>query len=231
MDDGQSTEVRRGALTRRQASSLLALGAASATFGGSLESRAASWEKIDEEHGIEVFRKDVAGTPLHAFRGRGLIDAPMDRLMWVMGDNSHRTEWVDRLKKSVILEQEDAYSSIVYQHFGTPALVAERDFVYRARARSLPDGSGLLEINSVQHPKAPPTIGVRGELKDSSYLFVPQGKDKTLVEVVVLTDPKGSLPKWAVNLVQKSWPMNTLLALRKQVKKPFVRTMAPPPVR
>jgi len=218
-------------LTRRDATSLLALGALGATMTFAHDALGAEWETIDQEHGIEVFRKDVPGTPLHAFRGRGLIQAPMDKLIWVMGDNAHRTEWVDRLKKSVILEQEDSYSSIVYQHFGTPALVAERDFVYRARARSLPDGSARLDIASLQHPKAPPTVGVRGELRDSSYLFVPQGPGATVVDVVVLTDPKGSLPKWAVNLVQKSWPMNTLLALRQQVKKPFVRTMPPPPLR
>jgi hypothetical protein len=218
-------------LSRREACTLLGLGAVAALASGTAPAWATSWEKIDHEHGIEVFRGDLPDTPLHAFKGRGLIAAPMGKLIWVMGDNVHRTQWVDRLKKSVILEQEDAYSSIVYQHFGTPALVAERDFVYRARAKSRADGSAVLEIGSVIHPKAPPTIGVRGELRDSSYTFIPKGDGATLVEVVVVTDPKGSLPKWAVNLVQKSWPMNTLLALRDQVKKPFVGTMPPPPVR
>lgn len=221
----------RDSLTRREACTLLGLSALAAVSGGTELASATSWEKIDHEHGIEVFRRDLPDSPLHAFKGRGVINAPMGKLIWVMGDNVHRTQWVDRLKKSVILEREDAYSSIVYQHFGTPALVAERDFVYRARARSRGDGSAVLEIGSVTHSKAPPTIGVRGELRDSSYAFIPQGDNVTLVEVVVVTDPKGSLPKWAVNLVQKSWPMNTLLALREQVKKPFVGTLPPPPVR
>jgi hypothetical protein len=221
----------RASLTRREACTLLGLTTLAALASETELAFAATWEKIDDEHGIEVFRRNLPDTPLHAFKGRGLIDAPMGKLIWVMGDNVHRTQWVDRLKKSVILEQEDAYSSIVYQHFGTPALVAERDFVYRARARSRADGSAVLEIGSVVHPKAPPTIGVRGELRDSSYAFIPQGPNTTLVEVVVVTDPKGSLPKWAVNLVQKSWPMNTLLALREQVKKPFVGIMPAPPVR
>ena len=218
-------------LTRRQASSLLSLGAIGALSTFSHDASAAEWEKIDHDQGIDVFRKDLPNTPLHAFRGRGLIEAPMGKLIWVMGDNVHRTQWVDRLKKSVILEEEDAYSSIVYQHFGTPALVAERDFVYRARARSRADGSAILEIASLTHPKAPPTVGVRGELRDSSYLFIPQGPNATVVEVVVVTDPKGSLPKWAVNMVQKSWPMNTLVALREQVRKPFVGSLPPPPIR
>jgi len=35
----------------------------------------------------------------------------------------------------------------------------------------------------------------------------------------VHTDPKGSLPKWLVNLVQKSWAHTTLMGLRAQVGK------------
>jgi len=230
-DSGDEESTERGLLTRRQAAALLALGTTGALASWTDRVHAATWERIDDEHGIEVFKKDLPNTPLHAFRGRGLVAASMGRLIWVMGDNVHRTEWVDRLKKSVILEQEDAYSSIVYQQFSTPALVAERDFVYRARARSRSDGSALLEIASVAHPKAPPTIGVRGELRDTSYLFIPQGPDSTLVDVTVVTDPKGSLPKWVVNLIQKSWPMNTLTALREHVKKPFVGSLPPPPRR
>lgn len=218
-------------LTRREAGALLGLGAASAALGWAADLEAASWEKIGQDQGIEVFKKDLPGTPLHAFRGRGIVEAPLGKLVWVMSDNQHRTEWVDRLEKSVTLEQEDPYSSIVYQVFGTPPLVRKRDFVYRARARSRPDGSALLEMASVEHDKAPPTVGVRGEIRESSYLFVPQGPSATLVDVMILTDPKGALPTWVVNLVQKSWPMNTLTGLRKQVKKSFVGTKPLPPVR
>lgn len=218
-------------LSRRQANGLLTLGALGALTTFAEDALGAEWEKIDDEHGIEVFKKDLPSSALHAFRGKGVVQAPMGKLIWVMGDNVHRTEWVDRLKKSVILQQEDAYSSIVYQHFATPALVAERDFVYRARASSRADGSAILQIGSVSHPGAPPTVGVRGELRDTSYVFVPQGPNATLVDVTVVTDPKGSLPKWVVNMIQKSWPMNTLTALREHVKKPFVGTLPPPPIR
>lgn len=218
-------------LSRREASGLLALGVLSALETWSEEAAAVEWEKLGHDQGIEVFKKDLPDTPLHAFRGKGLVEAPIGKLIWVMGDNIHRTEWVDRLKKSVILEQEDAYSSIVYQQFATPALVAERDFVYRARASGRADGSAVLRIASVVHPKAPPTIGVRGELRDTSYTFVPKGPNATLVDVTVVTDPKGALPKWVVNMIQKSWPMNTLTSLREHVQKPFVGTMPLPPIR
>lgn len=191
---------------------------------------AAGWEEIDHAHGIKVYKKDEPGTKLHAFRGVGIVDAPMEKVIWVLGDNTHRTEWVDRLKKSVILEKKNEYDFVLYQHFGSPAVISDRDFVYRAQAYSRKDGAAVLDIHSITHPKAPATVGVRGELKYSSYVLTRVG-DKTLVDVSVSLDPKGSLPGWIVNLVQKSWPMNTLKALREHVKKPFVGTLSAPPVR
>lgn len=159
-----------------------------------------------------------------------MVDAPMEKIIWVLGDNTHRTEWVDRLKKSVILEKKSKYDFILYQHFGSPPVVADRDFVYRAQAYSRKDGAAVLDIRSVTHPKAPLTVGVRGELEYSSYVLKRVG-DKTLVDVSVALDPKGALPGWIVNMVQKSWPVNTLKALREHVKKPFVGRLDAPPVR
>jgi hypothetical protein len=232
MSDRRSTSPRISRRTLGSAlltgGTALALPTAVLTFApGAL---ASEWHEIDDAYGIKVYKKDVPGSKLHAFRGVGLVDAPMEKIIWVLGDNTHRTEWVDRLKKSVILEQKGDYEFIVYQHFGSPAVIADRDFVYRAQAYSRKDGTAVLDIQSVTHPKAPATVGVRGELNYSSYVLKRVGK-KTLVDVSVSLDPKGALPGWIVNMVQKSWPMNTLKALREHVKKPFVRTLAAPPVR
>jgi hypothetical protein len=223
-------------LSRRLFHKLAMTGALSAASAGALVTFAraalgAAWEKMDESEGITVYRKDVPGTALHAFKGEGIVDAPMEKIIWVLGDNEHRTEWVDRLKKSIILEKKSDYDFVLYQHFGSPPTISDRDFVYRARATSKADGSAVLEIQSVEHPKAPKTVGVRGHLSHSSYVLRRAGEGKTHVEVSVTLDPKGSLPKWIVNLVQKSWPKNTLVALRKQVKKPFVGQLSAPPVR
>lgn len=215
--------------SRRALITFGALAAASSALSLTRLASAAEWEQIDDSDGILVFKKDVANSPVHAFRGLCTIDAPMEKVMWVLADNEHRTEWVDRLKQSVILERRSPYDFILYQHFGAPPMISDRDFVYHAQAHSEADGSAVLDIKSIHHPKAPKSPGVRGFLEYSSYVLRAQGAEKTQVEVTVLMDPKGALPKWVVNLVQKSWPKNTLSALRTQVKKPFVKTLAAPP--
>jgi len=198
-----------------------ALGLVSLTFSR----LAAAWEEIDVAQGVRVFRRDVAGSPLVAFKGMGYVNAPIAKLCWVLADNQHRTDWVDRLKKTTVLERQSDFDFILYQHFGLPVLLSDRDYVYRAKgSRDAKTGIVTLRMHSVKHPKAPPTVGVRAQLVGSSYTLIPKGK-QTLVIVEIQTDPKGALPAWLVNLIQKSWPSNTILALRRQVKKSFVKEL------
>lgn len=190
---------------------------------------AGDWEKIDDEDGIRVFRKEVAGSSVVAFRGEATIAAPIEKVLWVLGDNTHRTEWVDRLEKSVVLEKKGAYEYVVYQHFSLPFPASDRDYVYRGKATRDKSGVVTLLLESVTHPKAPATVGVRANLIKSRYLLTPKGKDSTFVVVEIHTDPKGSIPSWLVNLVQESWPRKTMSGLKEHVKKSFVgRTELPP---
>ncbi len=41
--------------------------------------------------------------------------------------------------------------------------------------------------------------------------------------VEIHADPKGSVPKWLVNLFQKGWPRNTIEGIRKQAAKADVK--------
>ena len=76
-----------------------------------------------------------------------------------------------------------------------------------------------ISIKSTKHSKAPETVGVRAQLNQSKYLLEPLGENKTRVTVEIHTDPKGLLPAWLVNLIQKGWPVKTLNNLKNQTAK------------
>jgi hypothetical protein len=192
---------------------------------------AEDWSKINEEDGIKVFKKEVKGSSLVAFKGDGIIDAPIRVVLGVIVDNAHRTEWVDRLKTSTILHQYSSYDFVVYQHFGLPVLMSDRDYVYRATGYTTAKGQVVVEMSSVEHKNAPASVGVRAKLVNSRYVLTPVGKNelKTRISVEIQTDPKGWLPAWLVNTIQKSWPLKTLRGIRGQVKKPHSRAYVLPP--
>lgn len=192
-----------------------------------------SWEKINEEDKIKVYKKDIKGSSYVAFKGEGIVKMPIRVVLGVIVDNKHRTEWVARLKKSTVLERISAFEFIVYQHFELPALMSDRDYVYRAKGWRNKQGQVIVDLSSCKHPKAPSTVGVRAELIKSRYVLTPVGKNEmeTKVEVEIQTDPKGWIPAWLTNMIQKSWPLKTLRGIRKQVTKSYAKAYNLPPIK
>ncbi|MEO0603919.1 MAG: START domain-containing protein, partial [Myxococcota bacterium] len=82
----------------------------------------------------------------------------------------------------------------------------------------------------VEHPAAPETVGVRAQLVDSRYRIVELSPGRTQVEVEIVTDPRGSMPAWIVNLIQRTWPRDTLVGIREQLGKDWVVDHPLPPV-
>lgn len=185
---------------------------------------APQWEEIKEEDGITVYRAKMPGTKIVAFKGKVVMDTPIKKVIWVLADREHRREWVDRLDINEELEVISPTERIIYQSFKMPFIITNRDMVYKSvLKKDNKTGVYTLHMESVDHEKAPETIGVRARLINSNYTLKPLPNGKTEVVVEILSDPMGLLPTWLVNLVQKSWPLKTLRALREQVKKDFVK--------
>ena len=181
-----------------------------------------AWEKIDDDDGIVVYRREVPGSPIIAFKGEGVVNASILRVASVLIDTSRATEWMDSLAESRTLKHisEDEY--IEYDHVSTPFVLKDRDFVFDAKLELDPAQKKLtLNMHSVTDPLAPETSYVRGELMHSSFtLTALDHGQKTHMVAEIHADPKGSVAKWIVNMFQKVWPHNTITSLREHVKKP-----------
>lgn len=179
------------------------------------------WEKVTSKAGINVFKKEIEGSPVIAFKGDGVIDAPILRVASVLVDASRNKEWMDRVVESEIVEVKSPTERVQYSHIKTPTPLDDRDFV--SQAKLVVDGANkrlTFSIQSVTHASKPERKGiVRGQLMGSSFLLVPVGADKTRVITEFHADPKGDVPKFIVNLFQEDWPINTIKGLRKQVGK------------
>ena len=189
---------------------------------------AAEWEQADKEDGVTSYRMNYPNSDVTAFAGEIVIDAPIAKIAWVIRDNKHRTKWVDRLIHSRVLEKRGPTERVIYQHFGLPWPIKDRDYVYRAKMAW--EGEKLtFNLKSIESPKAPKTKGVRAHLTRCIYHLTPISDTRTHVRVEVHTDPKGKLPSWLVNLIQKSWPIKTLKGIRKMTKEPYARLVDLPP--
>lgn len=150
--------------------------------------------------------------------------APLVRVASVIFDTSHATEWIDSLVEARVVRRISDIEYVEYDHFTTPFVMKDRDFVTLNRMDYDPVRHAItIRLRSTLDSAAPPTRYVRGMLLSSTFVLTPTVDGKgTRVDGDVHCDPGGSVPKWIVNIFQKDWPRTTFENLRAQVAKPSI---------
>lgn len=192
----------------------------------------AEWKKADEGDGITIFERKEGD--LLAFRAEGIVGAPVLDVAGTILDYEHNTEWVDHLEEETILSRPAPGQYIEYTHVGTPFVLKDRDFVCLVTVKvDEPSKTVSIESHSVEDP-AKPTEFVRGHVVHNEFRLAPAGPGKTILKGEFHIDPKGSVPKWIVNLFQRAWPKKAFEAIQKRVAKvkpsipePLVAVLAP----
>mgnify|MGYP001596581399 CR=1 FL=1 len=180
------------------------------------------WEVVSTDDGVVTERREWPDSPMVEFRGTTVIDARLSKIVSVLTDTGRKLEWIDRAVAAKDLQVFSMLERIEYNRSSAPWPVRDRDFVFRAQATlDVPQRTLFVTLKSVEHPDMPEQdCCVRGEITNSSYkLEALEDGSKTRVTVQILADPKGAVPKWIVNIIQKSWPRKTLQSLAVQSSK------------
>ncbi len=183
---------------------------------------AGPWEFVRSDDGIVVHRRKVDGFDLHEFRGRGVIDAPLPRVLGVLGDAARRVEWMERCVESWEIEKIGETGQIAYNRTKGTWPVSDRDVVVRGGTTfDLERREVRATFENARHAKVPPKDGVvRLNYLRGHWILRPyDGGKHTWVEYQAHADPAGSLPSFVVNMVSKTLPYKTILQLRRQVKR------------
>jgi hypothetical protein len=185
-------------------------------------SHAFEWQSVDNTtDGIQIFRKEVGDSGLVAFRGIGVVDAPLPLVATVIFDTDRRLKWVVGLVDSRIIRWGDKDNFIEYDHVGMPFFIKDRDFVSISEMSfDLSKKEMVFHYQPSDDPSVPRTKYIRGELIHVTFILSSINNDKkTRVDAEFLCDPKGWIPKWLVNFALKDWPKTTFRNLRMEVLK------------
>lgn len=178
------------------------------------------WEFLRTHRGVKVWGKEVEGSDVKSFRGEIVADIEIGKLMATFFDAKQRKHWVDRYNShGTIIKTEN--TETYWIHFALPWPVSDRDYVLKARRR-IDEKKRVVTVNikSIKNKARPENdCCVRATTYGTYYRFEALPGNKTKLEVEVHTDPKGALPTWLINLIQKSWPSKTLGNLLDHSKK------------
>jgi START domain-containing protein len=194
------------------------------TTGAATASAADSpWEPVSNKDGITVARRKVEGSNLKEFLGRGVIDAPITRVLAVIRDADRRGEWMPNCGGAYLVEENmTTRTQLAYFRTKAPWPVSDRDSVNRAEMLVQPDKHRVyLPFEAIAVAKVPPVKGVvRMPFLRGHWILTPvEGGRATEAEYQVWANPGGSLPDWLANLASKTLPRETIAGLRRQVKK------------
>lgn len=182
----------------------------------------AQWIKIKDENGIQVYSIGMQNTAIVKARAIAIINAPLEKIQRLVDNLPQRTQWVPYLKHSKIIENISATEHIEYSLFSAPWPASNRDFVYRVQ-RSQQQTDDQLQLSyrmrSVNHDVMPLQPGlIRGEIFSSVYRLTQISAGQTRVELIYHADPRGWLPNWIVNIIQRAFPYKMMRNLKQQLE-------------
>ncbi len=169
---------------------------------------------------VEMCKQVNNGPPI--FKGTTIIKSSLARIAFVLTDIDSKKKWVNRLAAHSLIEGDiigKEYTT--FEHYNLAWPISDREYVLDAKWSldlEIKEPTATLKITSTTHPKHPLREDrVRGELQKLVFRLkeIQPGITETIVEIKV--DPKGKLPGFLANLIQKNWPVTTLRALNKEV--------------
>jgi hypothetical protein len=185
------------------------------------------WQKSCTSDGLSIYWSKVKGSSVIAFKGEGIVEAPIEKVASIIIDTTRETEWIDSLLESRVVRSISPAEFIEYDHVGTPFIMANRDFVSHVTVEADPRTRRMeVKYMPAEDSLVPPVKKYVRGIMICDFKIVPMSMaDETYVEAEIHCDPKGSIPKWIVNFFQQGWPQTTFESLRKQVLKPDIQIL------
>ena len=158
-------------------------------------------------------------SPLVALRAQGTIKASIESLLFIFRDVEGSLEWAPRLEKRTILRNISESEAVVYEVRKLPWPCQKRDLILHNKLHYNEKQKALVLITKslTNFPGDPkPANMVRAHLLHSAVTMKPLNDRETNIDVTIHVDPRGQIPSWIVNLIQKNWPYRFIKGMEKR---------------
>lgn len=178
-----------------------------------------SWTLSKDQDGIKIYTSATPGYDVKGVKAELEFDGTVPQLIAVVMDVANYKNWVYSCAQSRILKQVSKTELIYYHITDAPWPATDRDLVSRFTAKRINENS--VEITSGHLPDYMPVQPeyVRVKRTEAAWKFTQLPGGKVKAEYHLFIDPGGSVPAWMMNLFITDGPYQTMLKMRKEVKK------------
>lgn len=178
------------------------------------------WKKLYTKKNLSFYSKKLKGSSLLNFRAVGEINVAMDEAMAILRSVKHATKWDENTRVKKTVENISDIEAITYSETGIPWPFRNRDLVLNNKLFIDTQRVALrVDVKSIERKDYPKRQKLVRAFLDAKMFFREKSKEVTLVDLQILVDPKGSIPHWVVNIVQKTMPYDFLIGLVKYSRK------------
>jgi len=179
-----------------------------------------NWKKINDKENVSVYSSEVHGSNILKIKAQTILETSLSHVQSILDNVEHRSSWIPYLQKCMIIEKISNTENIEYSLFSAPWPASDRDFVYKITQILNTESKAIYYMTSIQHPSKPEhNTRVRADLMESTYILTALSANKTQVELIFHADPKGWLPNWIINIIQRILPYLILRNLHDEATK------------
>ena len=179
------------------------------------------WRVASNKRGVKIFKAKKHKSGLVPIKVETILPYPPSRVLAVIADTDRKKEWVPDLRFVRSIDGNDEYDKTEYSIYNSPWPFTDRSFLVRIKSIiNKKDKSLFIKLNSVLSEKAPinPKL-VRGHTYNGDVILRNDGKGNAYFQVMFLTDFKGNITNWIVNMVQQGWPKKMIKKLKRQIER------------
>lgn len=168
---------------------------------------ASGWEPLSERKGVTARKRPGE---VICVRGDSLLPFSLGDIFCMIQNSEHFTDINPQIGSAKVVKTYSSNTYVQYIRFKQIWPTAARDFLNITHWRLLGDNRIVIVSFRDRHTKFPETDGVvRGDLILGGYVLTPSPQG-TLVQYLVQSDLKGTIPSSVVNFVSSTQPMIVL---------------------
>ena len=171
---------------------------------------------------VEMYKSPANETPI--LRGTTQMNASIGHVAFATIDIESKKQWGNRLNNQQLIDG-DVYGIEFksYEYYKLDWPISDREYVLQSNWTIDTDSeisSAQLSISSILHQTYPLRKDrVRGDLQQLIFSLKEVKPNVTEVKVEIQVDPKGELPRFLANMIQKNWPLTILRSLNKELNQ------------
>ncbi|PIK16260.1 MAG: hypothetical protein CES88_05855 [Halobacteriovorax sp. JY17] len=178
------------------------------------------WDKVYTKKGVVVYSQKAKDSKIVGFKAEAILEAPLENILSLLRDVEGTIRWAPNMTEKRTIKEFNDLKATTYSNNDLPWPAADRDMILMNELR-LDEKNKFLVVDtySVEDKNYPPVKDiVRAEMSYGTLEFRRHGEFSS-VRMTLLVDPKGSLPIWLVNMLQKKLPYQFLESLEAEAKK------------